>query len=99
MDTDRMVACFMDAVRVDSESRDEARFMAWLRPGLETLGGRAGLDSGQPDHLIAATVKPGQQITPGLKNGVMRVGPSPSFPGFARSRKSLLGQGEHLHRS
>jgi tripeptide aminopeptidase len=90
MDTDRMVAFFMDAVRVDSESGDEARFMTWLKPRLEALGARAGLDSygnliahlpargSTADPILLSchgdTVKPGRQITPVLKDGVIRSG-------------------------
>jgi tripeptide aminopeptidase len=90
MDTDRMVALFMDAVRVDSESGDEARFMAWLQPKFEALGARAQLDAygNLVAHLAAKgsdaapillschgdTVKPGKQIVPALKDGVIRSG-------------------------
>ena len=88
MDTERMVAQFMEMVRVDSESGNEARFMAWLLPRLEEVGARARLDS--YGNLIATlparnstaapvllschgdTVKPGVGITPVLKDGVIR---------------------------
>ncbi len=88
MDTTRMVAQFMDMVRVDSESGDEARFMAWLVPRLEEIGARAQLDA--YGNLIAAlpakhssavpvllschgdTVKPGKGIQPVLDAGVIR---------------------------
>ena len=88
MDTDRMVAQFMDMVRVDSESGDEARFMAWLAPRLEELGARAAADA--YGNLIATlparnshaapillschgdTVKPGKGIEPVLQDGVIR---------------------------
>ena len=45
VDTTRMVTEFMEMVRVDSESGDEARFMAWLMPRLEEIGASAGLDA------------------------------------------------------
>jgi tripeptide aminopeptidase len=88
MDTDRMVAQFMEMVQVDSESGDEARFMDWLRPRLEGLGGSARLDA--YGNLIAKlparqsvaapillschgdTVKPGMGIRPVLADGVIR---------------------------
>ena len=88
MDTDRMVAQFMDMVRVDSESGDETRFMAWLVPRLEELGAHARLDD--YGNLIAKlpaknssaarvllschgdTVKPGKGIQPVLQDGVIR---------------------------
>jgi tripeptide aminopeptidase len=88
MDTDRMVAQFMDMVRVDSESGDETRFLAWLLPRLEALGARAALDA--YGNLIAKlpaknssaapillschgdTVKPGKGIEPVLLDGVIR---------------------------
>ena len=38
MDTDRMVAQFMEMVRIDSESGNEARFMEWLLPRLDEIG-------------------------------------------------------------
>ncbi len=58
MDTDRMVAQFMEMVQVDSESGDEARFMAWLRPRLEELGAkRAARRLRQPDREAAGTAK------------------------------------------
>jgi tripeptide aminopeptidase len=90
MDTERMVAQFMDMVRVDSESGDEARFMAWLLPRLEEVGARAALDA--YGNLIATlparqstaapvllschgdTVKPGKGIRPVLDGGVIRSG-------------------------
>ena len=88
MDTERMVAQFMDMVRIDSESGDEARFMAWLAPRFEELGARAAPDA--YGNLIAAlpaqgsradpillschgdTVKPGKGIEPVLQNGIIR---------------------------
>jgi len=88
MDTERMVGQFMEMVQVDSESGDEARFMAWLKPRLEDLGATAVLDS--YGNLIAKlpakgsaaapillschgdTVKPGKGIKPALKDGVIR---------------------------
>ncbi len=88
MDTDRMVAQFMEMVQVDSESGDEARFLDWLRPRLEDLGGSAQLDA--YGNLIAKlparqsvaapillschgdTVKPGKGIRPVLADGVIR---------------------------
>jgi len=90
MDSDRMTAQFMEMVRVDSESGDEARFMAWLLPRLEELGARAELDA--YGNLIASlpaknssaepillschgdTVKPGKHIQPVLADGVIRSG-------------------------
>lgn len=90
MDTDRMVAQFMDMVRVDSESGDEARFMAWLTPRLEELGASASLDSygnliatlpaksSTADPILLSchgdTVRPGKNIRPVLKDGVIRSG-------------------------
>jgi tripeptide aminopeptidase len=88
MDTERMVAQFMDMVRVDSESGDEARFIAWLAPRLEELGATASPDA--YGNLIATlpaknsraepillschgdTVKPGKGIEPVLRDGVIR---------------------------
>lgn len=88
MDTERMLAQFMEMVQVDSESGDEARFMAWLQPRLEELGAVAGVDA--YGNLIATlpakgsaaapillschgdTVKPGKGIRPVLNNGVIR---------------------------
>ena len=43
LDPDRMVAQFMEMVQVDSESGEEAAFLAWLLPVLRDLGARAGL--------------------------------------------------------
>jgi tripeptide aminopeptidase len=90
MDTTRMVELFMDAVRVDSESGDEARFMAWLQPRLEAIGARVRLDSygnliahlpakgSAADPILLSchgdTVKPGKQIAPVLADGVIRSG-------------------------
>jgi len=88
MHTDRMVAQFMEMVRVDSESGDEARLMAWLAPRLEEVGARAAPDA--YGNLIATlparnseaapillschgdTVKPGKGIEPVLQDGVIR---------------------------
>lgn len=88
MDTGRMIAQFMDMVRVDSESGDEARFMAWLLPQFENIGAKAQLDA--YGNLIATlpaknsssapvllschgdTVKPGVGIQPALEDGVIR---------------------------
>ncbi len=88
MDTDRLVAQFMDMVQVDSESGDEAAFMAWLLPVLKEMGAEAGLDA--YGNLIAKlpgkesvaeaillschgdTVKPGKGIRPVLAGGVIR---------------------------
>jgi tripeptide aminopeptidase len=90
MDTGRMVAQFMEMVRVDSESGNEAGFMAWLSPRLEEIGARAQLDA--YGNLIATlpaknssaapillschgdTVKPGVGIVPVLEEGVIRSG-------------------------
>ena len=88
MDTDRMVAQFMDAVRVDSESGDEARFMSWLLPRLEEVGATAQLDAygnivaklparnSQAAPVLLSchgdTVKPGKGIAPVLTDGVIR---------------------------
>ncbi len=90
MDTDRMVSQFMDMVRIDSESGDEAAFMQWLLPVLRDLGAEAGLD--EYGNLIAAvpakgstaepillschgdTVRPGKGIRPVLLDGVVRSG-------------------------
>jgi tripeptide aminopeptidase len=88
LDSDRMVAQFMEMVQIDSESGDEAAFLAWLGPVLEGLGAKAGLDS--YGNLIATlpgkgstalpillschgdTVKPGRGIRPVLAEGVVR---------------------------
>jgi len=88
MDTDRMVDQFMAMVRIDSESGEEAAFMAWLLPVLRDLGATAGLDT--YGNLIAAlpakgstaepillschgdTVKPGKGIRPSLDGGIVR---------------------------
>ncbi|HEY3381148.1 MAG TPA: M20/M25/M40 family metallo-hydrolase [Vicinamibacterales bacterium] len=88
MDTERMVAQFMDMVRVDSESGDESRFMAWLLPRLEEIGARAHLDAygnliaklqarkSEADPILLSchgdTVKPGKGIEPVLSDGVIR---------------------------
>lgn len=88
MDTDRMVAQFMEMVQVDSESGDEARFMAWLTPRLEALGAAVQLDSygnliatlpskgsTAPPILLSChgdTVRPGKGIRPVLADGVIR---------------------------
>jgi tripeptide aminopeptidase len=88
MDSDRMVAQFMEMVQVDSESGDEAAFMAWLLPVLQGLGAKAGLDgygnliaslpgkgSGAEPILLSChgdTVKPGRGIRPTLADGVIR---------------------------
>jgi len=42
--SERMVRQFMDMVRIDSESGDEARFMQYLLQEVEATGGRAALD-------------------------------------------------------
>jgi len=88
MDTERMIRQFMEMVRVDSESGDEARFMAWLTTRLEDVGARAAMDA--YGNLIATlpgkgssalpillschgdTVKPGKGIEPVLRDGVIR---------------------------
>jgi len=88
LDTDRMVAQFMAMVQVDSESGEEAAFMAWLLPVLRGLGAKADLDA--YGNLIATlpakhsaaepillschgdTVKPGKGIRPVLAGGVIR---------------------------
>ncbi len=88
MDTERMTTQFMEMVRIDSESGDEARFMAWLVPRLEEIGGGVQLDaygnliaklpakhsSAEPILLSCHgdTVKPGKGIKPVLANGVIR---------------------------
>jgi tripeptide aminopeptidase len=90
MDADRMVAFFTEAVRVDSESGDEARFMAWLQPRLEALGARVQLDAygnliahlpakeSRADPILLSchgdTVKPGKGINPVIADGVIRSG-------------------------
>ena len=90
MDTDRMVAQFMDMVRIDSESGNEARFLEWLVPALDEVGATAGFDtygnliatlpalnSGAPPVLLSChgdTVRPGVGITPVLQDGVIRSG-------------------------
>lgn len=90
MDTARMVAQFMEMVQVESESGDEARFLAWMQPRLEELGARVEFDryGNLIAHLAARgsaaepillschgdTVKPGKAITPVLKDGVIRSG-------------------------
>jgi tripeptide aminopeptidase len=88
LDTDRMVSQFLEMVRIDSESGEEAAFMAWLLPVLRELGATADLDA--YGNLIAKvpakgstaepillschgdTVKPGKGIRPVLENGVVR---------------------------
>ena len=88
LDPDRMVAQFMAMVQVDSESGQEAAFMAWLLPVLRELGAEADLDgygnliaklpgkgsSAEPILLSCHgdTVKPGQGIRPVLADGVIR---------------------------
>ena len=42
--SDRMVRQFMEMVRIDSESGNEARFMAYLLREVEAIGGAAALD-------------------------------------------------------
>lgn len=42
--SDRMVRQFMEMVRIDSESGDEARFMAYLLGAIAEVGGEAALD-------------------------------------------------------
>jgi tripeptide aminopeptidase len=90
MDTDRMVAQFMDMVRIESESGNEARFLEWLIPTLDEVGATAELDtygnliaklpalnSGAAPVLLSChgdTVRPGVGITPVLKDGVIRSG-------------------------
>ena len=90
MDTDRMVAQFMAMVQIDSESGQEAAFMAWLLPVLRDLGAQAELDSygnliaclpgkgSQAEPILLSchgdTVKPGRGIRPVLEGGVIRSG-------------------------
>jgi tripeptide aminopeptidase len=90
MDTDRMVAQFMEMVRIDSESGNEARFLEWLIPKLDEAGATAVLDtygnliarlpalnSGAGPVLLSChgdTVRPGVGIAPVLKDGVIRSG-------------------------
>jgi tripeptide aminopeptidase len=90
MDTDRMVAQFMEMVRIDSESGNEARFLEWLIPKLDEAGATSTLDtygnliarlpalnSGASPVLLSChgdTVRPGVGITPVLKDGVIRSG-------------------------
>jgi tripeptide aminopeptidase len=90
MDSDRLVAQFMEMVAVDSESGDEARFMAWLLPRLGEVGASARLDaygnvvatlpakhSAAEPILLSChgdTVKPGKGIRPVLEHGVIRSG-------------------------
>jgi tripeptide aminopeptidase len=85
-----MIHQFMDMVRVDSESGDEARFMTWLLPRLEEIGASAQLDaygnliatlpakhSSRTPILLSChgdTVKPGVGIQPVLEGGVIRSG-------------------------
>jgi len=42
--SERMVRQFMEMVRIDSESGNEARFMAWLLGAVAEVGGAAALD-------------------------------------------------------
>ena len=88
MDTERMVAQFMAMVQIDSESGEEAAFMAWLLPVFRGLGATAELDgygnliatlpgkgsSAEPILLSCHgdTVKPGKGIRPVLDEGVIR---------------------------
>lgn len=90
MDTDRMVGQFMEMVQIDSESGEEAAFLAWLQTVLEGLGADAGLDaygnllaripakgSAAEPILLSChgdTVKPGKGIRPVLAAGVIRSG-------------------------
>ena len=90
MDLDRMVAQFMAMVQIDSESGQEAAFMAWLLPVLRDLGAQADLDGygnliaslpgkgSQAEPILLAchgdTVKPGRGIRPVLEGGVIRSG-------------------------
>lgn len=78
----------MDMVRIDSESGEEAAFMAWLTPVLKELGAKVELDaygnlfakipaknSSAAPILLSChgdTVKPGKGIQPVLENGVIR---------------------------
>jgi tripeptide aminopeptidase len=57
--SERMVEQFMEMVRIDSESGDEARFMAYLLGELEALGASAALDA--YGNLIASL--PAQNCT------------------------------------
>jgi tripeptide aminopeptidase len=50
--SERMVKQFMDMVRIDSESGNEARFMGYLLGEVRALGGEAALD--EYGNLIAA---------------------------------------------
>ncbi len=85
IDQRRLVACFLDLVRIDSPSRHEQavgeRLLEWLR----ALGAAVERDSignvygwlegqGQPLMLNAHmdTVSPGEGITPILEDGVIR---------------------------
>ncbi len=43
--SEKMVEQFMEMVRIDSESGNEAEFHAWLKKEFEALGGEATLDS------------------------------------------------------
>ncbi len=43
--SERMVRQFMEMVRIDSESGNEARFMEWLRAETTRTGGKASLDT------------------------------------------------------
>jgi len=90
MDTDRMVSQFMAMVQIDSESGEEAAFMAWLLPVLRDLGATAALDGygnllatlpgrgSEAEPILLSchgdTVKPGKGIRPVLADGVVRSG-------------------------
>jgi tripeptide aminopeptidase len=59
--SERMVEQFMAMVRIDSESGNEARFLDYLLGEVESLGGRAALDS--YGNLIAAFPAKGCRAT------------------------------------
>lgn len=88
MDTERMVAEFLEMVQIDSESGDEATFLTWLKPRIEALGGTADFDAygnllgtvpakgSSADPILLSchgdTVKPGKGIRPVMADGVIR---------------------------
>jgi tripeptide aminopeptidase len=88
--SERMIQQFMEMVRIDSESGNEARMMQYLLGAIAEVGGRASLDAygnliadfdaknsdAEPILLSchADTVKPGVGIEPVLEKGVIRSG-------------------------
>lgn len=86
--SEKMIQQFMEMVRIDSESGNEAAMMRYLLGAVAEVGGRAALDDygnliadfdakgsdAEPILLSchADTVKPGVGIEPVLENGIIR---------------------------